>query len=173
MQPFARWLWVVMFVSAVIPPGQPAEGGGVPDKPPSDWVTVDAGPGAEIIEFIQKLPHDPNPLGVRAAHLRDTEYPQAFAATRFFSLDGTPLAGRWAVIYDDQPRPGVILVPGTPQGKESRLTWTIPRLSGGKTTAGPFIATVDVSSLKPGKFGATVALDQKDVVAQQVTLEKK
>jgi hypothetical protein len=55
----------------------------------------------------------------------------------------------------------------------NRLTWTIPRLSGGKTTAGPFVATVDVSSLKPGTFAATVALDQKDIVAQEVTLEKK
>jgi hypothetical protein len=32
----------------------PAGAGGVPDKLPPDWVTLGPGPGAEIIEFIQK-----------------------------------------------------------------------------------------------------------------------
>jgi hypothetical protein len=53
------------------------------------------------------------------------------------------------------------------------LTWTIPRLSGGKTTAGPFVAVLDVSSLKPGRFGATVSVAQEVVTPQEVTLEKK
>jgi len=39
--------------------------------------------------------------------------------------------------------------------------------------AGPFVAVVDVSSLKPGLLAATVAGDQQGVVAQEVTLEKK
>jgi predicted alpha/beta-fold hydrolase len=128
MPSFARWLCAVAFVLAVIPPRHPAEAGGVPEKLPPDWVTVGPGPGAEIVEFIQKLPHDPNLLGVRAAHLRDTEYSQTFAATRLFSLDGTPLAGRWAVIYDDKPRPGVVLVPGTPQGKDKRFMVEVAHL---------------------------------------------
>jgi predicted alpha/beta-fold hydrolase len=106
----------------------PAGAGGVPDKLPPDWVTLGPGPGAEIIEFIQKLPHDPNLLGVRAAHLRDTEYSPTFAAMRFFSLDGTPLAGRWAIIYDDKVRPGVVLVPGTPQGKDKKFMVEVAHL---------------------------------------------
>jgi alpha-beta hydrolase superfamily lysophospholipase len=98
-----------------------ADAGGVPDKLPAEWVTVKAGPDADIVEFIRTLPHDPNPLGVRAAHLRQKEYSQAFASTRFFALDGTPLAGRWAINYDGKPRPGVVLVGGTPQTKDDKF----------------------------------------------------
>jgi alpha-beta hydrolase superfamily lysophospholipase len=65
---------------------------------------------------------------VRAAHLRDTEYSPTFAAMRFFSLDGTPLAGRWAIIYDDKVRPGVVLVPGTPQGKDKKFMVEVAHL---------------------------------------------
>jgi hypothetical protein len=58
-------------------------------------------------------------------------------------------------------------------GDRGRLTWTIPRVPGGKATAGPFVAVVDVSSLKPGPFDATAGVDQDGVLAQQaVTLEK-
>jgi hypothetical protein len=35
-----------------------------------------------------------------------------------------------------------------------RLTWIIPRLAGGKTTAGPFVAVVDVSAAKRGALEA-------------------
>jgi hypothetical protein len=54
----------------------------------------------------------------------------------------------------------------------SRLTWTLPRLSGGKTTAGPFGATVDLSALKPGPLQATAWIDRLDIVRQEVFLQK-
>jgi hypothetical protein len=54
-----------------------------------------------------------------------------------------------------------------------RLTWTIPRLAGGKTTAGPFVAVVDVSALGPGDFVATVEVALTGVVPQEMTLEKR
>jgi hypothetical protein len=95
------------------------DAGGVPDKLPDDWVTAKAGPDGDIVEFIRTLPHDPQTLGVRAAHLRQKEYPPSFASTRFFALDGTPLAGRWAINYDGKRRPGFDLVGGTPQTKDS------------------------------------------------------
>jgi hypothetical protein len=47
------------------------------------------------------------------------------------------------------------------------------RLSGGKPTAGPFIAGVDVRGVKPGRFSATVRVAQGGALAQEVTLEKK
>jgi hypothetical protein len=49
----------------------------------------------------------------------------------------------------------------------NRLTWTLPRPSGGKTTAGPFVAVVDIAGLKPGRFAATAWVER-----QEVTLEK-
>jgi hypothetical protein len=59
----------------------------------------------------------------------------------------------------------------------SRLSWSLPRLSGGKTTAGPFGAVVDVSALPPGRFEATVRIDhpvlQLVTVRQEVSLEKR
>ena len=59
----------------------------------------------------------------------------------------------------------------------NRLTWTIPRLSGGKTTAGPFVAVVDTAGLTPGRFTASVSVTQgppapEGAIAQEVTLEK-
>jgi alpha-beta hydrolase superfamily lysophospholipase len=53
----------------------------------------------------------------------------------------------------------------------SRLTWTLPRLSG-QTTAGPFGAVLDLSGVKPGSFEAVVSVPQEGVVAQEVPLEK-
>jgi Serine aminopeptidase, S33 len=100
---------------------QPAHGGGVPDKLPPDWVTASPGPGAEIVQFILKLPQDPNPLGVPVSHGRAQTYPQNFAATTVRALDGTLLAGRWALIHDGRPRPGVVLVPGSTQSKDLKF----------------------------------------------------
>ena len=54
-----------------------------------------------------------------------------------------------------------------------RLTWTFPRLVGGNTTAGLFVATIDVSNLKPGTFEATAWINQPAIVRQQLLLEKK
>jgi alpha-beta hydrolase superfamily lysophospholipase len=53
----------------------------------------------------------------------------------------------------------------------SRLTWTLPRLSG-ETTAGPFGAVLDLAGIKPGSFEAIVSVDQEGVLAQAVPLEK-
>jgi len=92
---------LIAVLLALAPSWEPAESGGVPDKLPTDWVAVGPGPGAEIVQYIQSLPHDPNPLGVATAHLANKAYPQSFSAFRFSSLDGTPLAGRWIVAVLD------------------------------------------------------------------------
>jgi hypothetical protein len=38
----------------------------------------------------------------------------------------------------------------------TRVTWTVPRLPGGKTTVGPFVVSADVAAVKPGRIEATV-----------------
>jgi hypothetical protein len=53
----------------------------------------------------------------------------------------------------------------------TRLTWTLPRLSG-QSTVGPFVAVLDVSGVKPGWFKALVSVPQEGVLAQEVPLEK-
>jgi pimeloyl-ACP methyl ester carboxylesterase len=93
----------------------PANSGGIPETIPTDWVAVSPGPGAEIVQFIKDLPHDPNPLGVPAAHQRTKAPPATFRAVRFSSVDGTPLAGILGLSSDPTPRPGVVLVPGFTQ----------------------------------------------------------
>ena len=59
----------------------------------------------------------------------------------------------------------------------SRLTWTLPKLAGGKATGGPFGAAIDVSALKPGRFEITAWIDQPTnqlaTTRQEVWLEKK
>jgi hypothetical protein len=59
----------------------------------------------------------------------------------------------------------------------ARLTWALPRLSGGKATAGPFGVVVDVSALPPGRFEATASIDlpaiQLATTRQEVWLERK
>ena len=59
----------------------------------------------------------------------------------------------------------------------ARLTWTLPKLSGGKTTAGPFGAVVDVTALSPGRFEVKAWIDhplvQLATTRQEVWLEKK
>jgi hypothetical protein len=98
-----------------------ADAGGVPPPRPPDWVTARLTPEMDVVEFIQQLPHDPNMLGVRTAHLRTKAFPAEFAPTRVIAPDGIPLAARWAPIHDGKPRPGVVLVPGTPQGKDKQF----------------------------------------------------
>ena len=41
----------------------------------------------------------------------------------------------------------------------AHLTWTLPTLAGGNTTAGPFGAVVDVSALSAGRFEVTASVD--------------
>ena len=53
----------------------------------------------------------------------------------------------------------------------TRLTWTLPWLSG-QTTAGPFSAAFDVSGIKPGPFEVIVSVNQEEVLTQEVPLEK-
>ena len=55
----------------------------------------------------------------------------------------------------------------------SRVTWTIPRIAGGKTTAGPFVSVLGTAALKPGKFDVKSWIDAPGVIPQGVTLEKK
>ena len=94
-----------------------SESGGISDTIPADWVAVAPGPGAEIVQFIKELPHDPNSLGLRAAHQRTKVPPGTFRAVRFSSVDGTPLGGMLGLSFssDAMPRPGVVLVPGFTQ----------------------------------------------------------
>jgi hypothetical protein len=54
----------------------------------------------------------------------------------------------------------------------TRLRWALPRLSGGKTRAGPFVAVLGVSSLRRGPFEASVGVEPGVVVPQEVSLEK-
>ncbi|MBI4349359.1 MAG: alpha/beta fold hydrolase [Elusimicrobia bacterium] len=54
-----------------------------------------------------------------------------------------------------------------------RVTWTIPRLSGGKRTAGPFVAVLGTAGLAPGKVDVRAWVDAPDALVQEVTLEKK
>jgi len=55
----------------------------------------------------------------------------------------------------------------------SRITWTIPRIAGGKTTAGPFVSVLGTAVLKSGNFDVTSWIDAPGVIPQEVTLEKK
>ena len=58
----------------------------------------------------------------------------------------------------------------------TRLTWTIPTLAGGNTTAGPFGVTVDVSALSAGRFEMNASVDHLAVkiiaTRQEVWLTK-
>jgi hypothetical protein len=48
----------------------------------------------------------------------------------------------------------------------------LPRLSGGKATAGPFVAVAEVSRLKPGPFEAEAWVGHPGVLRQALPLEK-
>src|SRR5262245_21839857 len=80
----AVWLAAVLILSTSVP----SEGGGISETIPTDWVVVAPGPGAEIVQFIKDLPHDPTPLGVRAALQRTKTPPATFRPVRFSSVDG-------------------------------------------------------------------------------------
>jgi predicted alpha/beta-fold hydrolase len=54
----------------------------------------------------------------------------------------------------------------------AQLIWTIPKLSGGKSTAGPFVAVISTAALKPGTVDVKTWLDVPGTLAQEVTLEK-
>jgi hypothetical protein len=56
--------------------------------------------------------------------------------------------------------------------EQSRLTWTLPRLSGGKATAGHFVAVADVSRLRPGRFDAQAWVDHPGLLRQDLPLVK-
>lgn len=94
-----------------------AHAGGVPlpQKVPPDWVSVQTLADGDVVRTIARIPHDPNTLGVRPAHLRTKPYHFAFRPTKFAAADGTPLAGMLAMWDDDRPRPGVVVVPGLTQ----------------------------------------------------------
>ena len=62
---------------------------------------------------------------------------------------------------------------GQPDVTEIRISWTVPRVAGGKTTAGPFVSVLGTATLKPGKFDVKSWIDAPGVIPQEVTLEKK
>ncbi len=107
-----RWGLSVLALLMTVAAAPRAEGGAEPATLPPDWLKVAPGPGAEIVQFIQALPFDPERLGVMEAQLRTERYPMSFETVRVKSLDETPLAGSLAMHRDGKPRPGVVLVPG-------------------------------------------------------------
>ena len=113
----SRWNAGLLIALFVLTLARAGGSGGISDTIPMDWVAVTPGPGAEIVQFIKDLPHDANPLGVRAAHRRTKATPATFRAVRFPATDGTPLAGilGLGLNADTTPRPGVVLVPGFTQ----------------------------------------------------------
>src|SRR5262245_39277983 len=113
----ARWSAGVLTVILVLALARWGGSGGFSETIPTDWVAVTPGPGAEIVQFIKDLPHDANPLGVRATHRRTKPTPATFRDVRFTATDGTPLAGILGLgpNADTMPHPGVVLVPGFTQ----------------------------------------------------------
>ena len=113
----ARWSARALTVILVLALARWGGSGGFSETIPTDWVAVTPGPGAEIVQFIKDLPHDANPLGVRAAHRRTKPTPATFRDVRFTATDGTPLAGILGLgpNADTMPHPGVVLVPGFTQ----------------------------------------------------------
>jgi hypothetical protein len=54
----------------------------------------------------------------------------------------------------------------------SRVSWTVPRLAGNKATAGPFVATIDVSRVNPGMFETrawVTTVDQSEEFSEAMT----
>jgi predicted alpha/beta-fold hydrolase len=104
---------------------------GVPEAIPPDWVTVRIEPAADILRTIARIPHDPNPLGVRQALGLTTRYPisSTFFPITFASADDTPLAGMLGQWFgDSRPRPGVVLVNGLAQSKDLKMLVEIAEL---------------------------------------------
>ncbi len=110
---------VIVLVSAGTAPE--ARAGAIPGPVPAqhDWPSgVIAPDGGDIVAALEKIPHDANPLGVNAAHLRPKAYPSNFSETSLRAADGTPLAAMLTAHQDDRPRPGLVLVAGTSQTKD-------------------------------------------------------
>lgn len=108
-----------------------AGAGGVPlfDSVQPGWVTTRAAGEADVVRGLVSIPHHPNMLGVRVAHMRDTkEYHFAFFPVTFHAADGTPLAGRMTIRDDGRPRPGVVIVPGMAQTKNLRYIVDVAEL---------------------------------------------
>ena len=88
---------------------------------PTTLVAEEASGMAEILAQIQKIPHDPNPLGIFPAQLiRLKEYKAPFQLRQYRSLDGTPLAAAIAVHQDGNPHPGVVLAHGFTETKNQK-----------------------------------------------------
>jgi len=119
---------VVLAVVLILALPALGQAGGTPEERPREWLPVTAARTGDIVEFIQRLPHDPNHLGAPAAHLRLETYSSTFGATRFQALDGTPLAGSLAMFRDGKPRPGVVLVPGLTQTRNLKFMVEVARL---------------------------------------------
>jgi pimeloyl-ACP methyl ester carboxylesterase len=120
----ARRIIALAFGLALAASSWPAGAGGVPEVPdrvPQDWLSVGRLAESDVVRALAAIPHDPNPLGVRAAHLRTKRYPPIFQPTRFSAADGTPLAGMRAVWDDGRARPGVVVVPGLALTKDHKF----------------------------------------------------
>ena len=115
-------LVALLLVAALLPLSGRAHGGATPpERVGADWVTLSAPGGDDVVTAIQSLPHDPNLLGVRAAHARTKEYPTSFAPVFFEAADRTPLAGMLGLHRDSRPRPGVVIAPGFTQTKDLKF----------------------------------------------------
>jgi pimeloyl-ACP methyl ester carboxylesterase len=98
-------------------------GGGPPAPDPirSDWQSRLMRPGDDAVAVLNDIPHDPNLLGVRTAHVSTMEYPRSFVETVVPAGDGVLLSGMLAIYQDRRPRPGIVLVPGFTQTKDLRF----------------------------------------------------
>lgn len=105
-------------ISAVV---SHAGGTPAPEGTRSDWHKVVLAPGSDIVKALIEIPHEPNALGVRAAHLHTRPYPLAFEDISFTAADGTRLAGMLARHQDNRPRPGIVLVPGMTQTRDLKF----------------------------------------------------
>jgi hypothetical protein len=84
----SRGLRLFVLVLAVPVLGSDARAGGLPAvvNLPAEWMRVAPGPGAEIVEFFQRLPHDPTTLGVGPAHPRTGDH--STCGERWGAADG-------------------------------------------------------------------------------------
>ena len=107
-----------------------AQAGGTPapEGTRSDWHRVVLAPGSDIVEALGNIPHEPNTLGVRAAHLHTKPYPVAFEDVAFPAADGARLAGMLARHQDNRPRPGIVIVPGMTQSRDLKFVVELAEL---------------------------------------------
>jgi predicted alpha/beta-fold hydrolase len=122
-----------------------------------DYVTVAAPPldiladgrldGATATYRLLVRNHGPNATGVMDVHLRIPR--EATLTSCWVGFEGLGRCTR----------------------EGSRVSWTVPRLAGNKATAGPFVAAIDVSGLKPRVFETrawVTAVDQAEDFAEAV-----